>query len=477
MITRLLALGILAQMTIPTALAEELPVRRIDALRALVASKEETVNEADDFLDEPVTPSPVDDLPLAQDQAAVSVAMQRGWLLLSDRKFRPNEALSIDDALQWRLRASGLGALAAGAVDRERLPLSAFRNAVVELRQYRWTLSPAYDPGEFVSLPDARALFATVTGVLLPANPVTYPWQEPTLLAGNLLNSTWSSGLPALPPGSSAFGPVFDGSQVGITGTSSDGVTLITEPDNAWWPFPHLRVAVIDGMIQRTLGLVVNPASGAEAQVQPASEPVHAGLIASLVTGVSTTLADPWQQLQASDSVIDQPMPATDLDGNVLPSVQGLDIAKYVSNKSFAITMPSLGITDLNVEHPADATNATALLAPLQRGVGHLFSYPGEGGTALIYGHSSNYPWDVSGFATIFRQINKLKVGDLVYVTYGGTFIVYQVTSHQTIPAGDLGAVMSAGDAEELVLYTCWPPDSVDQRYLVRAVPIGIYSI
>jgi LPXTG-site transpeptidase (sortase) family protein len=180
--------------------------------------------------------------------------------------------------------------------------------------------------------------------------------------------------------------------------------------------------------------------------------------------------ADP--ATQANDTVL-KPTP----DGDALPSVYGTGLEKYVSKKTFSITMPSIDISDLGVAHPTDPTNATALLAPLQYGVGHLFSYPGEGSTILIYGHSSNYPWDVSGFAKIFRQINRLKAGDKVYVTYGGKFIVYQVTGSQTIPADDLAAVSSGGEGEELVLYTCWPPDHIKQRYLVRAVPIAQYSI
>lgn len=145
------------------------------------------------------------------------------------------------------------------------------------------------------------------------------------------------------------------------------------------------------------------------------------------------------------------------------------------SNKYFAISMPSLGIKDLTISHPTDPLTSKGLLAPLQAGVGHLFSYPGKGGKILVYGHSSSYPWDVSSYTKIFRQINKLSVGDKVYVTYDGQLHVYQITTKQTVPAKDVSAYRGTG--EELILYTCWPPDSIAERYLVRAKPVETIAL
>lgn len=141
------------------------------------------------------------------------------------------------------------------------------------------------------------------------------------------------------------------------------------------------------------------------------------------------------------------------------------------SAKSFAITIPSLGITDLTITHPADPTTQKGLLAVLGNGVGHLFSYPGGAGKIMIYGHSSGYAWDVSKYTKIFRKINELKEGDQVYVTYRGKLHTYAVSYKQTVAANDLSAI--SGEGEELILYTCWPPDSIKQRYLVHAVPVS----
>lgn len=150
----------------------------------------------------------------------------------------------------------------------------------------------------------------------------------------------------------------------------------------------------------------------------------------------------------------------------------------YASEKYFSITMPSIGVTDLTITHPQDAVTKDGVLSVLKQGVGHLFSYPGGGGKMMVYGHSSGYPWDVSEFTKIFRRINELKEGDKVYVTYAGKLHIYQVTHEQTIIAKDANkAFMDEGVGEELILFTCWPPDSISQRYLVHAVPVETVAL
>jgi len=151
-------------------------------------------------------------------------------------------------------------------------------------------------------------------------------------------------------------------------------------------------------------------------------------------------------------------------------------VANTMPTKAFAISMPTLGIKDLTVTHPSDPFTTQGLLAPLKYGVGHLFGYPGKGGTILVYGHSSSYPWDVSQYTKIFRGINKLNVGDTISVTYGGNVYNYRITLKQTVPASDMSAYQG-GNGEELILYTCWPPDSISQRYLVHATPIDVVAL
>lgn len=143
------------------------------------------------------------------------------------------------------------------------------------------------------------------------------------------------------------------------------------------------------------------------------------------------------------------------------------------TTSAFAINIPSLGIKDVAVIHPTDATTSKGILEVLYAGLGHLFAYPGQGDKIMIYGHSSGYPWDISEYTKIFRKINELKEGDRAYLTYNNQVYVYQVSRHQVVEDDDASPFQSDGNGEELILYTCWPPDSIDQRYLVHLVPVN----
>ncbi|MSR67758.1 sortase [Candidatus Peribacteria bacterium] len=150
---------------------------------------------------------------------------------------------------------------------------------------------------------------------------------------------------------------------------------------------------------------------------------------------------------------------------------------QYASTKPFALSIPSIGITDLTVTHPEDAFTQKGVLSILKDGVGHLFAYPGEGSKVMIYGHSSGYPWDVSKYTKIFRTINKIEIGSRLYITYQGKVFVYQVMEKKIVPAKDRSLFEPDDSGESLLLYTCWPPDSISQRYTVRAVPIEVIAL
>ncbi|MDA1208939.1 MAG: sortase [bacterium] len=164
-----------------------------------------------------------------------------------------------------------------------------------------------------------------------------------------------------------------------------------------------------------------------------------------------------------------------------LPQPELAQIARtdvpYASEQYFAISMPSQGIEDLTITHPTDPFSSNGVLDVLKYGVGHLFGYPGGGGKIMVYGHSSGYPWDVSKYTKIFRKVNNLKAGDRIYVTYAGKLHTYEVTYEETIDAKDTSPFSDDGTSEELILYTCWPPDSITQRYLVHAVPVETVAL
>ena len=158
-------------------------------------------------------------------------------------------------------------------------------------------------------------------------------------------------------------------------------------------------------------------------------------------------------------------------------AVQATASAQFASQKPFAISIPSIGIVDLTITHPSDPFTQNGVLKVLQTGVGHLFAYPGKGSKVMIYGHSSGYPWDLSQFTKIFRTINEVQEGAMIYVTYEGKLHVYRVSQKRTIDASDKTAFEPDDKGEQLILYTCWPPDSIAQRLLVYAVPVETIAL
>jgi LPXTG-site transpeptidase (sortase) family protein len=140
-------------------------------------------------------------------------------------------------------------------------------------------------------------------------------------------------------------------------------------------------------------------------------------------------------------------------------------------SSEYTITIPGLDLININVSF-ADPYNSDGALAVLKDGLGHYLSPPGSGKKMVIFGHSSGFNWDTSGFKQVLRQINKLNHGDVIYLNYQEKGYAYRINKQEIMPANQLVSVMSDYGYEELAIYTCWPPDSVSHRYVVYATPI-----
>ncbi|MFC1732429.1 sortase [candidate division KSB1 bacterium] len=138
------------------------------------------------------------------------------------------------------------------------------------------------------------------------------------------------------------------------------------------------------------------------------------------------------------------------------------------SSNEYTITIPKLGVVNLNVTF-ADPYNNEKALEVLKNGLGHYLSPPGNGNKLVVFGHSSGYSWDTSDYKWVLRQIDKLKTGDRIYVNYHEKGYVYQINNQEILPADKLNVVMKDYGYEEMALYTCWPPDNISHRYVVYA--------
>lgn len=224
-------------------------------------------------------------------------------------------------------------------------------------------------------------------------------------------------------------------------------------------PTPSVQQPQAAAVVTTAQIVATQPSGGIEIAHAESGTPINAGSF------IVTSQPSPAQGPSFID-VVNNPSEVTiNAGGNAGGTIDA-------GSDRFTITIPKLGIGPIDVISPEDPFSHNGLLAPLQNGLGHLFGNPGGGGKILIYGHSSSYPWDTSAYTKIFRRINELEPGDEVLIEFGGQQRRYQVTFEETVPAKDMSAYQDDGSGEDLILYTCWPPDSISQRYLVHAKPV-----
>lgn len=145
----------------------------------------------------------------------------------------------------------------------------------------------------------------------------------------------------------------------------------------------------------------------------------------------------------------------------------GDDVAG-VSNE-YKITIPRLNIINQPVGL-ADPHNASAALDLLRHfPLGHYLATPGSGKKSVLYGHSSGYSWDHSPYKLVLRQIDKLQIGDKIFINYKEEGCVYVVSGTEIVPEKEDKKIMENQLKNELAIYTCWPPNSTKYRYVVYA--------
>ncbi len=345
----------------------------------------------------------------------------------SDGTMRPYNALNRAEALKIILRAQGSLAAQADSYARQMPPIPLFPD-VNQAAWYAPYVEVAYRSGIVKGYPD---------GYFRPDSPVST--EEATAM---LLRT---------------FGE--NGSGVAYASTQS----FENRPDQ--WYTPFVNVAIAKNLAMKNAVLI------------PGRSMTRGQLfdMTYRLREVKTKQLVAWNGTEPVGSAV--PTVPSQNPGTGPKRALGVPAAslpQYASTLPFAITIPSLGIKDLPIIHPTDSTTSKGVLEILYSGVGHLFAYPGEGDKIMIYGHSSGYPWDVSQYTKIFRTINQMNIGDRAYVTYNNQVFVYEVTFKNTVKVDDAEPFQPDGNGEELILYTCWPPDTVDERYLVHMVPVNV---
>ena len=159
-----------------------------------------------------------------------------------------------------------------------------------------------------------------------------------------------------------------------------------------------------------------------------------------------------------------------------LKVVQETGLPQFITQEvpqsnEYTITIPRLDIVNVDVNF-APTSNKEEALNVLRDGFGQYLAPPSMGKKMILFGHSSGYSWDHSPYKTILRQIDKLQAGDRIYLNYHERGYVYEVFNHEIIPASQDYKLLEDQNTNELAMYTCWPPNSIAQRYVVYGKPV-----
>lgn len=142
------------------------------------------------------------------------------------------------------------------------------------------------------------------------------------------------------------------------------------------------------------------------------------------------------------------------------------------ADPEFSVVIPKIGVNslvfaDIPIQDSKDYDSL------LKKGLVHAKGsfLPGENGSIFIFGHSTDFIWNISQFKALFYLLKELKPDDQVNLFYQGQRYVYHVVDKKFVDAGDLYYLKPKKEKEELILQTCWPPGTTWKRLLIFAEP------
>lgn len=112
----------------------------------------------------------------------------------------------------------------------------------------------------------------------------------------------------------------------------------------------------------------------------------------------------------------------------------------------------------------------TDMLRALEKGVARYpqTALPDQIGNVFLTGHSSNYWWEKGSYKTVFALLDRLVVGDMIYVKYNGVLYTYKVTSQKVVKPTETSVLNPTKDPT-LSLMTCTPTGTSLLRRIVTA--------
>lgn len=134
---------------------------------------------------------------------------------------------------------------------------------------------------------------------------------------------------------------------------------------------------------------------------------------------------------------------------------------------------PRLLIPKLNVDVPiAFGIKTTETMSAMSEGVAHYSiaganALPGQIGNLVITGHSAGDIYSSNPYKYIFSGLERLEVGDSIYVNYESVRYTYSVTRKEVIEPTNVSALIFETDKPIITLVTCTPLGTSRYRLLV----------
>lgn len=140
---------------------------------------------------------------------------------------------------------------------------------------------------------------------------------------------------------------------------------------------------------------------------------------------------------------------------------------------NFTLLIPSIKL-NAKVIPSVSPKSASEYEKALKTGVAHAqgTSLPDQPGTVYLFGHSTDYPWNIAHYNALFYSLRYLNQGDEVILIYQNSNYLYQVTEKKVVDAQDLEYLYPQNEEQRLVLQTCWPPGTSWKRLIIIAKPL-----
>lgn len=154
-------------------------------------------------------------------------------------------------------------------------------------------------------------------------------------------------------------------------------------------------------------------------------------------------------------------------------------------NQEFAIILPpeeeknwQLEIPKIEVRAPininVNGDNEEEYNKALETGVAHIAgsSLLGQAGNVFIFGHSSFYFYASGDYKSVFRDLDKLKVGDEIRIKSNLKEYNYKVMDIKVVSPEEVEVIKPKNEAKTLTLMTCTPLYTSLKRLIIVAEEI-----